>query len=58
MRRMWGFMKGFIAGSLICGSVCMMMEPPSMNKAKRAYKKTNRALKNVGYAIEDLISGN
>ena len=58
MRKMMGFVKGFVAGSLICGSVCMMMEPPKMNKAKRLYKKTNRALKNVGYVIEDLMSGN
>jgi hypothetical protein len=57
MSKMMGFVKGFIAGSLICGSVCMMMEPPKMNKAKRVYRKTNRALKTVGYAIEDLISG-
>ncbi len=58
MGKMMGFLKGFVAGSLICGSVCMMMEPPNMNKAKKAYKKTNRALKNVGYALEELISGN
>ena len=57
MKKMMGFMKGFLAGSLIGGAVCMMMEPPNTTKIKKAYKKTNRALKNVGYALEDLVSG-
>lgn len=55
MRRALGFAKGFLAGSLIGGAVCMMMEPPNTAKIKKVYKKTNRALKNVGYAIEDLV---
>lgn len=55
MRKTLGFAKGFIAGSLIGGAVCMMMEPPDTTKIKKAYKKTNRALKTVGYALEDLV---
>ncbi len=55
MRRALGFAKGFLAGSLIGGAVCMMMEPPNTAKIKKVYKRTNRALKNVGYAIEDLV---
>lgn len=57
MRKMMGFAKGFLAGSLIGGAVCMMIQPPDTNKIKKAYKKTNRALKTVGYALEDLVSG-
>ena len=57
MRKMMGFAKGFLAGSLIGGAVCMMIQPPDTGKIKKAYKKTNRALKTVGYAIEDLVSG-
>lgn len=56
MKKALGFAKGFIAGSLIGGAICMMMEPPNTAKIKRAYKKTNRALKTVGYAIEELVS--
>ncbi len=56
MRKMMGFAKGFIAGSILGGAICMMMEPPNTQKIKKAYKKTNRALKTVGYAFEDLIS--
>ena len=52
-----GFAKGFLAGSLIGGAVCMMVQPPDTNKIKKAYKKTNRALKTVGYALEELVSG-
>ena len=55
MRRMMGFAKGFLAGSIIGGAICMMMEPPDTNKLKKAYRKTNRALKTAGYAIEDLV---
>ena len=55
MKRAVGFAKGFIAGSIIGGAICMMMEPPSTAKIKKAYKKTNRAMKTVGYAIEDLV---
>lgn len=57
MRKMMGFAKGFLAGSLIGGAVCMMVQPPDTNKIKKAYKKTNRALKTVGYALEELVSG-
>ncbi len=53
--RMMGFTKGFVAGSLIGGAICMMMEPPNTNKIKKAYRKTNRALKTVGYALEELV---
>ena len=55
MRKTLGFAKGFLAGSLIGGAVCMMLEPPDTTKIKKAYRKTNRALKTVGYAIEDLV---
>ncbi len=55
MRKALGFAKGFVAGTIIGGAVCMMIEPPSTAKIKKAYKKTNRALKTVGYAIEDLV---
>ena len=57
MRKMMGFAKGFLAGSIIGGAVCMMIQPPDTNKIKKAYKKTNRALKTVGYALEELVSG-
>jgi gas vesicle protein len=57
MRKMMGFAKGFLAGSIIGGAACMMIQPPDTNKIKKAYKKTNRALKTVGYALEELVSG-
>lgn len=57
MRKMMGFAKGFLVGSVIGGAVCMMIQPPDTNKIKKAYKKTNRALKTVGYALEELVSG-
>ncbi len=55
MRRMMGFAKGFLAGSIVGGAVCMMIEPPDTSKIKKAYKKTNRAMKTVGYALEDIV---
>ncbi len=55
MKKMMGFAKGFLAGSLIGGAICMMMDPPDTSKLKKAYKKTNRAMKTVGYALEDLV---
>ena len=54
---MMGFAKGFITGSIIGGAVCMMIQPPDAGKIKKAYKKTNRALKTMGYALEELVSG-
>lgn len=51
-----GFIKGFVTGTLIGGAMCLMMDPPDTSKIKKAYKKTNRALKTVGYAIEGLVS--
>ena len=57
MRKMMGFAKGFITGSIIGGAVCMMIQPPDAGKIKKAYKKTNRALKTMGYALEELVSG-
>ena len=56
MKKAMCFAKGFLAGSLVCGAVCMMIEPPSSSKIKKAYRKTNRAMKTVGSAIEDLVS--
>lgn len=56
MRKMMGFAKGFVAGSILGGAVCMMIQPPDKSKIKKAYKKTNRALKTVGYALEELVS--
>lgn len=56
MRGCMGFAKGFLAGSIIGGAVCMMMDPPSNARMKKAYRKTNRALKTVGCAIEDLVA--
>ena len=50
------FAKGFLVGSMVGGAICMMMEPPNTSKIKKAYKKTNRAMKTVGCAIEDLVS--
>lgn len=55
MRGTVNFAKGFLAGSIVGGAVCMMMDPPSTAKIKKAYKKTNRAMKTVGCAIEDLV---
>lgn len=55
MRGTVGFAKGFLAGTIVGGAFCMMMEPPSTAKMKKAYRKTNRALKTVGCAIEDVI---
>lgn len=57
MGKIMGFAKGFLAGSIISGAVCMMMEPPNLNKAKKAYRKTNHALKTMGYALEELMTG-
>ena len=55
MKKTMNFAKGFLVGSIISGAVCMMIEPPNTTKIKKAYKKTNRALKTVGYAIEELV---
>ena len=55
MRGTVGFAKGFLAGTIIGGAMCMMMEPPNKTKIRKAYRKTNRALKTVGCAIEDLM---
>lgn len=55
MRSAVGFAKGFLTGTLVGGAICMMVEPPTATKMKKAYKKTNRALKTVGCAIEDLV---
>lgn len=55
MKSCMGFAKGFLAGSIIGGAVCMMMEPPNTTKMKKAYRKTNRALRTMGCAIEDLV---
>ena len=55
MRGTIGFAKGFLAGAIVGGAVCMLVEPPSNAKIKKAYRKTNRAMKTVGCAIEDLI---
>ena len=55
MRSTMTFAKGFLVGSMVGGAVCMMIEPPNTSKIKKAYKKTNRAIKTVGYAIEELV---
>ena len=55
MKKTMNFAKGFLLGSMVGGAVCMMIEPPNTAKIKKAYKKTNRALKTVGYAIEELV---
>lgn len=56
MKKTMSFAKGFLVGSMVGGAICMMMEPPNTSKIKKAYKKTNRAMKTVGCAIEDLVS--
>ena len=56
MRGTMNFAKGFVVGSVLGGAICMMMEPPSNTKIKKAYRKTSRAMKTVGSAIEDLVS--
>ena len=53
-----GFIKGFVTGTCVGGAMCLMMDPPNTTKIKKAYKKTNRALKTVGYAIEEMMSRN
>ena len=55
MKRTMKFAEGFLLGSMVGGVICLMMEPPNTAQIKKAYKKTNRALKTVGYAIEDLV---
>ena len=55
MRGTVNFAKGFVVGSIVGGAICMMIEPPSTAKIKKAYRKTNRAMKTVGCAIEDLV---
>ena len=55
MRRTINFAKGFLAGAIVSGAVCMLVDPPSHAKIRKAYKKTNRAMKTVGCAIEDLV---
>lgn len=55
MRGAAGFAKGFLTGTLVGGAICMMVEPPSATKMKKAYRKTNHALKTMGCAIEDLV---
>jgi len=56
VKKTMSFAKGFLVGSMVGGAICMMMEPPNTSKIKKAYKKTNRAMKTVGCAIEDLVS--
>ncbi len=53
-----GFLKGLATGAVMGGAMCLMMDPPDTTKIKKAYKKTNRALKTVGYAIEELVAKN
>lgn len=56
MRSAFGFAKGLITGTVIGGVIGMMMDPPNTAKIRKIRKKTNRAIKNVGCAIEDLVS--
>jgi len=56
MRGPMNFAKGFIVGSVLGGAICMMMEPPSSAKIRKVYRKTNRAMKTVGCAIEELLT--
>ena len=56
MKKTFGVAKGFIIGSMVGGAICMMVEPPSTAKIRKVYRKTNRAMKTVGSAIEDLVS--
>lgn len=56
MRGVTGFAKGFFVGSVLGGAICMMMEPPGTAKIKKVYRKTNRALKTMGCAVEDLFN--
>ena len=50
-----GFIKGFIAGSILGGAACMMVEPPDAAMMRRMKKKANRAIKKMEYALENLI---
>lgn len=50
-----GFLKGFIAGSILGGAACMMVEPPDAAMMRRMKKKANRAIKKMEYALENLI---
>ena len=56
MRGTMNFAKGFVVGSVLGGAICMMMEPPSRAKIKKVYRKTNRAMKTVGCAVEELLT--
>ena len=56
MRGTMNFAKGFVVGSVLGGAICMMMEPPSSAKIRKVYRKTNRAMKTVGCAIEELLT--
>ena len=56
MRGTMNFAKGFVVGSVLGGAICMMMEPPSSAKIRKVYRKTNRAMKTVGCAVEELLT--
>ncbi len=50
-----GFIKGFIAGSILGGAACMMVEPPDAAMMRRMKKKANRVIKKMEYSLENLI---
>lgn len=52
-----GFTKGFITGSLIGSALGMFMETPDAKTVSRMRRRTMRAMKSFGSAVEDFISG-
>ena len=50
-----GFIKGFIAGSIISGAACMMVEPPDADMMRKMKKKANRVIRKMEYALEHLM---
>ena len=56
MRR-GGFTKGLIAGTVIGSAIGMMLEKPDPRAMMRLRRKTTRAVKNLGCAVEELVTG-
>ncbi len=53
-----GFAKGLVTGAVIGSALGMMFEKPDPRTVSRMRRKTMRTVRNIGCAVEDLVSGN
>lgn len=54
---MKGFTKGMITGSLIGGTIGMFMDSSESGSVSKMKKKTVKAMKSIGSAMGDFVSG-